>query len=349
MVKKTRELYSSIDIAKFFFSICIIVLHTGVYTLLPYNFPYLFEKCVLRLAVPFFFCASGFLFEEKLYFSNIEEYKVFVKKYIMRLLRPLIFFESINIILESIKMRIQGIETYEIIIDNIKHICFYPYGALWYIQACIVGIILAYPFIINRKINLALVIGFIGYLFALLSNNYYFLTDNVFDCLKDFIDSYLHIFISARNGIFVGFFMLLLGVKTYDLYIETRISKNKKGLLYFCIFFYFVYIVEIISLFNLKYADDGALYFSHIAFIPLFLLNLVICRMKNEKTVILRNLSTGIYLLHRIIISFLFIITYMFGVSFSVLTNFVVVFSGSMMICLIVYKTNNKFACSLLK
>ena len=54
---------SSIDIAKFFFSICIVVLHSDVYRGLPGMFPSLVEKLILRLAVPFFFIVSGYFLE----------------------------------------------------------------------------------------------------------------------------------------------------------------------------------------------------------------------------------------------------------------------------------------------
>lgn len=347
MEEKSKNLYSSIDIAKFIFSICIVFLHTGVYTLFPYNLPYFFEKCILRLAVPFFFCVSGFLLREKLYLSDEGQCKKYIRKYVLRLLKPLIFFEFLNIILESIKMHMQGIDIEEIIINNIKHMCFYPYGALWYMQASLVGVIIAYPFIIKRKVNVALLIGGAGYLFSLLANSYYFLTDVYLSCFKEYIDRYLEVFISARNGIFVGFFMITLGMKTYDLFV--RIKFERKILFAFAIFSYLLYFFEITILKGMPYADDGALFFFHILFIPILILNLVYCKLKTRKTIILRNLSTGIYLLHRVIISVLIIVEMRTGISFSIISSLIIVLGSCITICLVVYKTNWKFLKSLLK
>lgn len=346
---KINKTYSSIDITKFFFAICIVILHTEVYKLLPGNLSLLFEKCVLRLAVPFYFCISGFLLSEKLHSSDTNDYKILIRNYLLRLLRPLIVFECINIVLESIKMHLQGYSVNKIIIDNIKHICFYPYGALWYLQASIVGVIIAYPFIIRRKINLALSLGSIGYIFALLSNNYYFLLYGSLKDMKKYIDSYLEMFISARNGLFVGFFMILLGVKTYDFYINMKIRKK---ILFFCfVFLYSFYIMEVKQLKELYYADDGGLYVMHILVVPVLILILVNFKLNTKKTIVLRNLSTGIYLLHRVVISIVYIINFNQRnlLSSPSIADFFVVLGVCLAICLLIYKMNCKLLCGLLK
>lgn len=348
---KINKIYSSIDITKFFFAICIVVLHTEVYRLLSDNLSFFFEKCILRLAVPFFFCISGFLLGEKLHSSESKNYIIFIRNYIMRLLRPLIVFESINVVLESIKMHLQGYSVNKIIIDNIKHICFYPYGALWYLQASVVGVVIAYPFISKRKINLALLLGSMGYAFALLSNNYYFLSYGCFKDVKKYIDSYMEFFVSARNGLFIGFFMIILGIKTYDFYVNMKIQKN---ILFFSfIFLYLLYILEVKQLKGLYYADDGGLYVMHILVVPMLILNLMNYKLNTEKTIILRNLSTGIYLLHRIVISILCIITFnqenLFLFPYPSIANFFVVLGSCVIICLGVYKIDCKILCGLLK
>lgn len=56
---KSEKAIPSIDIAKFIFSICIVVLHSAAHTELPGILPYVVEKVVLRIPVPFFFVVSG--------------------------------------------------------------------------------------------------------------------------------------------------------------------------------------------------------------------------------------------------------------------------------------------------
>jgi hypothetical protein len=42
-----------------------------------------------------------------------------------------------------------------------RNIIFYPMGALWFVQACIVGALLLYPFLKRNKLSLAIACGFI--------------------------------------------------------------------------------------------------------------------------------------------------------------------------------------------
>lgn len=60
MIKNTDSIveYTTIDLARLFFCICIVFLHSGAYHLLPGE--WFFLHCILRLAVPFFFCSFWF-------------------------------------------------------------------------------------------------------------------------------------------------------------------------------------------------------------------------------------------------------------------------------------------------
>ena len=61
----TTEEYTGVDIAKFFFCLCIICLHTGIASILPFSGMYI-EKIIFRNAVPYFFVASGFFLGKKM-------------------------------------------------------------------------------------------------------------------------------------------------------------------------------------------------------------------------------------------------------------------------------------------
>ena len=145
--------------------------------------------------------------------------------------------------------------------------------------------------------------------------------------------------------------MIILGIKTYDFYVNMKIQKN---ILFFSfIFLYLLYILEVKQLKGLYYADDGGLYVMHILVVPMLILNLMNYKLNTEKTIILRNLSTGIYLLHRIVISILCIITFnqenLFLFPYPSIANFFVVLGSCVIICLGVYKIDCKILCGLLK
>ena len=281
---------SSIDIAKFFFSICIVVLHSDVYRGLPGLLPSLAEKLILRLAVPFFFIVSGYFLGVKLKSGNVE---ACIRQYVARLLPPFLVFGAINTVLEMIKMYQSG--SGHIAVTVIQHLLFYPYGALWYVSASMLGACLLIPFLKRNRLNLALAVGGVLYCWALLCNNYYFLTTPI----RWIVDTYLRIFISARNGVFVGFFMLAIGIKLSTIDIP---AVKVKG---WTVLFFLLYVAEICVVRTFPSADDAALYVMLPVFVACFVITLLQMPLSLPERVsrLLRSLSTGIYFQHRMWLS----------------------------------------------
>lgn len=86
-------------------------------------------------------------------------------------------FEFLNIIVENKEIFLgQNKITIEFFMNIVRHILFYPTGALWYIQASIIGALLLGLVIkyLNKKISI--ILALVLYCFALLCNNYYFVT-----------------------------------------------------------------------------------------------------------------------------------------------------------------------------
>lgn len=324
--------YTTIDVAKLFFAICIVLLHSYAYQILPGFLPFAFEKAVLRLAVPFFFVASGFFLGKKIIREGSAD--TVIKAYIKRLLAPLLFWGGINTMIEICKFVNENLPAGEIAKQILKHILFYPYGAMWYVYASIIGALLLRPFLNYNKMNAALIIGACLYAVALLCNNYYFISEYI--GIAPVIDKYMDIFVSARNGVFVGFFMLALGVKTASL------EKYAGGLGLFTLISYLIYLAEIVVIHNGTAIDDGALYITQIIFIPSF----VLCLCKTKKYIIsdkasklCRKLSTGIYFQHRMWL------TVLSSIGIGILNHSVVLavtaIAVSIAACLLVYKTKN--------
>lgn len=293
----------------------------GGYTILPEPYDYYFEKIILRTAVPFFFVCSGYFLKK-----NIGQGKS-IFSYCIRLMKPLVVFETINIILEILKQLLRGTDTISIVKSVVKHVLFYPYGALWYLQASIVGALLLYPFVIKKKLTAAYVAGIFLYGFALICNNYYFV---VFQhpALKKLVDLYMDTFISARNGVFVGFFFLLLGMRIN----ETNQGLKQKSMLFLT---GFLLILETVFLYDRSGTDDRALFIAHIAFVPSlvsFILNIRV-NMSDKVSLQLRSLSTGLYLQHRIWLSVIELIGLTLGLYFGRLSSCIVVIAVSCAVC----------------
>jgi surface polysaccharide O-acyltransferase-like enzyme len=344
-----KKSYKSIDIAKFFFCSCIIALHTTAIIDICNEYIYWYiVRCIFRIAVPFFFVSSGFMIGLKI---NNDPLKInyYVKVYILRLFIPLLVFGFINTILEIIKMALRGM-TYEGITFHVKRaILYYPYGALWYIQASIVAICLLYFFIKKNAINWALPIGILLYMFALVANTYYFLIEGT--ALEGIVDIYLNKYVSARNGLFVGFLFVGLGIWVSNNIIYLQRKKNIKYAGFCFIISYMTLIAEVSFTYSKNVTDDNSMFISFIVLIPsiLVLLTCIKSNINNKNSILLRNLSTGMYFLHRAILSCIVIICMIIGQTISSLFTFIVVYILCLLICLISYKYEIKLLVKLLK
>lgn len=342
-----KEYWRVVDIVKFVMCIFIIAIHTNLCSFLPSSMEYWIEKALFRLAVPFFFLTTGFLLENKRSKClDLEEIKKVFINYTKRLIRMLVIFEPISLAITIVKELHDKMPIWKIILLTIRRIIFYPTGALWYVQACIIGIWIIYLFYKMNLRRLIIPIGAVLYIFALLSNSYYFLIDKTY--FGKAVDLYLLIANSARNGLFVGFFYLYIGMIAYRIYQLHCLSKRiiVMGL----IVSYFLYLFEIFLLRKSLMKDDGSL-FVVLPIVVSFLLLACVqhhSNTKNTGVILMRNLSTGMYLLHSPVLN---IIKYIVVLSrqFFAPVLFVLTIIISAFICLLSYRSKNKFINTLLK
>ena len=304
------------------------------------NFNSTFQWYILhiffRMAVPFFFTASGFLFGKK-YINNRKNLKEVSRKQIKRLLIPFVFWMLVG--LPYIIYTLQDNDGITIVLEIVKKAIFYPWGALWYILALIVAIFIEYWVLKRGKLSIAILVGVFLYFICLLGNSYYFLIDST--PIKSIVDTYMSIFISTRNGIFEAFPMFTMGV--YLAYKENKIERMKASkLIISFIIVLLIQVCEITFIRNRNYIDDHSLFFTTIPISCLLLIFCIKCKkieFKRINTQILRNLSTSIYFMHYPIIWTLsFFNIYMKNWETLIFTVII-----SIIISLILYKINNKY------
>ncbi len=339
---------ASFDIAKIFFAVCIVALHSDVCDSLPGTMGFWLEKGILRLAVPVFFVMSGVLLGEKLV-NHPEQRKNIIRRYCMRLLYPLIVFEAVNIFLVTANSLAGGESVLYIGARILRSVIAYPYGALWYIQACIVGALALYPFIKRNRLREGMV--FFGglYLFGLVCNSYYFCVEG--SLLQPVIDGYLKLFVSPRNGLFVGAFFLGGGVEIAVHFTKAPSGvwkKRGKGLL---LVSYIVYLTEVYLVSLRTFADDGSLYLSFLFFIPILVMNLYWCdkRISDSLAVAFRNYSVGIYFLHQPILEMIQLYEKIRGNMVPNVVTCAVTLTMAAAICFVVYKYKKEPFVTLLK
>lgn len=301
-----QEQYPGLDLFKLFFSICVTAIHTEAVGALPESAVFWITQGVFRPAVPFFFVTTGFLIGKNLYGKGQSAGSV-IGRYIKKLLLPLFCVGTANGLLELLQQRLRkGTGMRKLALLYLQHLLFYPYGAMWYVQACIVGLLLLWALCFWRKekadgkvaLMPALFFGLLLYGWALLCNNYYFVAQDF--GISGCVELYMRIFLSGRNGLFVGLFYLAVGCKTWEWHRKNKACPNLKKKLAFLML---LYLLEIGLLRGKSYLDDRALYLAQILLAPVMVLCLTECRAGEKKHcfVQMRKASIWIYFSHRLI------------------------------------------------
>lgn len=290
-----------LDFFKFIFSVCIVAIHSELLWNSSFNVNWYVKHLVFRLSVPFFFVVSGFLLGLKI-INNPNAISI-IKKYIRKLMVPYLFWLAIGFPLEFYSKYNGGVfSTLKVLA---KEFLFYPWGALWYILALIVSVILLSFFCRSQKYNLVLKIGSILYIFALLSNSYFFIAEKN-SHLKNVIEFYTKHFISSRNGIFVGLLLVSIGIIIAQKYKENSIPNINKCKVSLIICF-IIYTIELTVVKNRHYIDDSSLF----VILPLLIYYLVcfIINIKsNEDYSLFRKYSVCIYFCHRPILAVMMLV-----------------------------------------
>lgn len=340
-----RKEYTTIDIARLFFCVCIVFLHSGAYHLVPGE--WFFQHCLLRLAVPFFFVVSGFFLGKGMIHENGR--KAYFYKYEKRLFYPYLVFSIINTILSGTEMLLRGESMGKVLLKLVRAAIFYPNGALWYIWACMIAAAMLYFVLCKKWLRESIVIAILLYLAALLMNSYYFLTEGMW--IRKAIDFYLRIAVSPRNGFFVGFLFMASGVLLAKHEEKITGKKSVKTAVLLAILSYSGLIAETAFIQGKKTADDHSLFLSFIILIPALVVILLHYNIPviKKQAVYCRNLSAGIYYLHRASLAIITIASLLIGFEVNRLLAFTSVFFIDALICALAYKTGNRRLIALLK
>ena len=289
---RSERTYSTIDVSKYFFCLCIIALHTHLLSFLPTFKWYKYD--------------GGFYV---------------IKRYCKRLMLPLLVFSFVYISQYAVySFFYNGKSMMHIALALARNIIFYPMGALWFVQACIAGALLLYPFLKRNKLSLAIACGFILYGIGQLFNSYSFIISE-----WEERDVVLFFCKSLRNGFTMGLLWLALGFKCYQI---NKKKPSKNILITTLIIGLILQFIETNAIFYASgnnLADDGSLF--------LLLLLQTKIDLNEETSLRLRNLSTGMYFLHTPLR-----IMYDFFISNDIILFFVV-FMSAYSICVFSYKT----------
>ncbi len=292
-MNQKRNYFDFVNITKLILAVSIAAMHCG---LVPEHSWLMTFVC--RLGVPYFFVASGFFFEKKLHRGTP---KHAVKLYVKRLLLPYSIFSVVWILQMLIDNALGHVGVWESVLRVAQSILFYPRGALWYVWASIIGVLMLYPFLKRKKLHLALPFGLALFAVGLLANHYYFVAAKS-PWLKTVVDAYLKICLVSNNGPFVGFVFLLIGMlisERYD-WIAAH-GKLPASLLVLVLSSALLLFEDSFLQSQANTIGDGAFYLSQLIYVPavFYLTTRIPCpHLRNAVSTTAKNLSTGIYFLH---------------------------------------------------
>ncbi len=217
--------YGIIDIAKFISALFVIAIHCAPFYEINETGNFIYVQIFARLAVPFFFMASGWLFFQKINLKNgirDETNLQMLKHYWMRILKLYLVWSALYLPL-LIGSWIKGSFDVSTCLRLLRDFLFNgTYYHLWFLPALLLGIVIVYLLAMKLKKQHALWVCILLYVIGMLSNVYGSVLGNVAG-IQSVLQLYESVFVTTRNGIFFAPLYLILG-----LYAQEFKNQNYK-------------------------------------------------------------------------------------------------------------------------
>lgn len=206
-----------VGLCKFIMALLVVAIHVEPFT---GDVAFYYNNCLARIADPMFFTLSAYFLFDKLLASNWDE-TVFAKqiKHLLKYYGVWLVIYS-PVILSRTWARTDNI--IEFIWQVIKQIFLSgPYGALWFLPALLLGLILTYAIGKRTSPRFCLVISCPFFLLSVVQMEYFALVKDI-EWLTAINDFFVGIFGWLGNGVNFGFFFCSMG-----LYIASNKEKKR--------------------------------------------------------------------------------------------------------------------------
>lgn len=327
--EKDKNFYF-LDCMKFLMSLIVIFLHTNILTNYDISVKLLICKIFGRMVVPIFFMTSGYLLFRK--FKDDDEYnKKIIKRYLTRLTKLYILWSILYIpfILHTDQQKI----TLKYIILKIwRTIVETSYYQLWYFPALIFGVFLVYILLKYIKVEKILILSIVFYVIGLFGQTYYGVIENI-EILNKIFNKYTSLFMTTRNGLFMGFFFVTLG-----LYFSKKkiVIKFKNAMLGFVLSTIAMTIeLLLVSRADWIYNDVTFIFLIPSTFFLFYLITHVKLK-ERECYIYLRESSTLIFCVHKMFIDIYTVLFRKLEMSINDLSMFIIVAISSIVFSFIV-------------
>lgn len=222
---------SSLDIGKFICAILILIIHTNPFGSYSKALSFGFRNIVCVIAVPYFFCVSGYLLSEKLNsLTDTGDKKGYILKYLKRLLVIYLVWSAVYFPFVVIKWLNKGF-TFGLIMEYIKDFIFEgSFSTIWFLPALMSAAAIYY--ILRKKLSSKTVflIGCGIYVITLLLSSYYGITAKL-PVLSQLGEAYYSFFGSVKNGVLFGFVFVSMGGMLQEQQVQMTRTKAFLGTL----------------------------------------------------------------------------------------------------------------------
>lgn len=210
--------FNGIDLMKFLGALLVIVIHTE--PLSSYNsvIDFYLDYALARVAVPFFFLTSGYLFfrkmKEPLEDGQADRQVLF--RYLKRILQIYLVWSVIYLpvhLYDLYRLKDFGVESVlELLLNYPFNFLFYgSYEHLWYLPALIASVALVYFLLKHLSVGKIVAMASAFYAAGALGDGWYNLVTGMSDYLRVILEAYLNIYKTTRSGLFSAFLLVALG------------------------------------------------------------------------------------------------------------------------------------------
>ena len=304
---RSNKGYTGIDCFRLIAALLVIAIHTSPLESFSETGDFILTRIIGRLAVPFFFMASGFFLISR-YSYNMEKLAAFVKKTVLIYGVAIVIYLPINIYNGYFKMD-------NLLPNIIKDIVFDgTLYHLWYLPASVIGASISWYLVKKLGFPKTLTVAFILYLMGLFGDSYYGLVEQI-PMLDGFYKLIFQISDYTRNGLFFAPIFLTLGGFIADHPDKISFKKCTYGL----IISFTLMIQEGMILHHLNIQRHDSMY---IFLIPsmYFLFNIIL-HFRGKRFESLRTVSLIIYIIHPMMIVTIRLCAKVFQVQYLLVEN----------------------------
>lgn len=301
--EQAGSVYKGIDCMKFVMALLVIVLHTHPFYGINDTWNFITADVLGRLAVPFFFAATGFLLEKKIQKNRQEQtrqVKQIVGRYVCRLLKLYLIWTAVYlpiIIYSKIICSERGVK-YGIFATLRDFVFCGSYVHLWYLTAAAVGVVMVFFCLHRLGIGKTGVVLLLLFLAGLLTQSYFGILVAIFDengMVWRLLQLVKKVMVTCRNGVFFGGLFIGVGVVVARYPMKRQRWKNVLGVVVSVVFL----TVEAACLRRYGMVREEDMY---LMLLPAtyFLLCVALQMQTQKSTEAFRSMSMNIYFVHMI-------------------------------------------------